>query len=268
MSRSRAHEEERRPVLLIAVGRQRVGKTVFLNTTAQFLRAHGANVVLWNADQKNVTHSLSHFHPDVAEPRSSSPEDVKAWLEQRFIELTTRGYNAIVDVGGGDTPLATLVDELPIVETLEEEGVRVVLVHVIGPETADLDYLAQFQLGRRFAPEATLLVLNKGLILTGRSEGVAFAEVKRQPAFLEALGNGAVVATFPRLPCMSEVTDKRLTFTEAMSGVAKDGKPSLSLFDKQRVVRWWTKELPKFFIEEIPEHWLPEMPLARQMAGE
>ncbi|MGB5083359.1 MAG: zeta toxin family protein [Methylocystis silviterrae] len=259
---------DRRPVLLIAVGRQRCGKTVFLNTTVQFVRAHGGNVVMWNADTMNRTHSLSLFHSDVLEPGSADQEDVKAWLEERFIDMVEKQYDALLDVGGGDTPLARLVDEVPIVSELEERGVRVVLVHLIGPERADLDYLERFLTESRLAPEATILVLNKGLVLSGRSDGVAFAEVRRHPAFLEAVGGGAVVATLPRLPCMSQVTDRGLTFLEAMTGIVKPGQAPMSFFDQSRVKNWWSRELPGFFLERIPSLWLPDMPALRAEVGE
>lgn len=46
--------EDRRPVLIIVVGRQRVGKTTLLNTTVQFIRTHGGEVVVWNADMSTL----------------------------------------------------------------------------------------------------------------------------------------------------------------------------------------------------------------------
>ena len=264
-------EEARRPVLMIAVGRQRVGKTVFLNTSIQFFRRHGAKVEIWNADTLNASHSLSLFYDDVREPGSARPEDVKTWIEGRLMDMVVERYDAILDAGGGETPLSRLVDELPVVSTLEDEGIRVVLAHLLGPETADLDYLASFLKGSRFAPKATMLVLNEGLILSQRSPEAAFAEIKRHPAFLNAVENGAVVARFPRLPCMADVTDRGLTFEDAMNGVAKDDRPPLSLFNKPRVRRWWTEDVPKLFLEEVPLAWLPDMPglgedLARETA--
>jgi hypothetical protein len=259
MLTSVSREEVRRPVLMIAVGRQRVGKTVFLNTGIQFFRKNGAKVEIWNADTLNASHSLSLFYDDVREPGSARPEEVKTWIEGRLMDMVEKRYDAILDAGGGETALSRLVDELPVVSTLEDEGIRVVLSHLLGPETADLDYLASFLKGSRFAPEATLLVLNEGLILSGRSPEAAFAEIKKHPAFLNAVKNGAVPVRFPRLPCMADVTDRGLTFDDAMNGVAKNGKPPLSLFNKPRVRRWWTEDVPKFFIEEVPLSWLPEM---------
>lgn len=250
---------DRRPVLIIVVGRQRVGKTTLLNTTVQFLRAHGGEVVVWNADKLNRTYSLSMFHRDVLEPPSADSEDVKAWLEDRFTHLVQHRYDAVLDIGGGDTPLARLVQEVPIVRTLERRGIRVLLVHVVGPEMADLDYLERFLAGSLLAPEATLIVLNDGLVLTGRSANFAFANVKQHPALADAVENGAEVVLMPKLACMSQVTDRGLTFAEAMDGVNKPGVPPLSFFDQERVATWWENDLPAFF-GSIPPLWLPAMP--------
>jgi len=259
---------ERRPVLMIAVGRQRVGKTVFLNTAIQFFRAHGANVEIWNADMLNTSHNLTVFFDDVQEPGEAGPEDVKIWLEERFLSMVENRCDAVLDVGGGDTPLARLVDELPIVSGLEDEGIRVVLVHVLGPEIADLDYLANFLEGNLFAPEATLLVLNNGLILSGRSPDSAFGAIVKHWAFSDAVRKNAKWINFPRLPCMAAVTDRELTFDEAMRRVAKNDKGPVSLFDAGRVKRWWREDVVKCF-SQIPLEWMPEMPdfAEREMIG-
>ena len=250
---------ERLPILMIVVGRQRVGKTSFLNTTAQFLRAHGAEFQIWDADTMNTTYNMSIFHEDARQPRSRDPEDIKAWLEEKFIEQVTERFDAMLDIGGGDTPLARLAQDLPIVATLESEGVRVVLVHVIGPELADLDYLERFAEDELLAPDATLIVMNSGLVLSGRSNEVAFSQILEQPAIAAAVKSGARIATMPRLICMSEVTDRGLMFEDAMNGLSKPGGTSLSLFNKVRVRQWWERELPELFFETIPPLWLPEM---------
>ena len=244
---------------MIVVGRQRVGKTTVLNTTIQFLRMHGGEVVVWNADKLNRTYSLSMFHPDTLEPPSADPEDVKAWLEDRFTHLIQHRYDAVLDIGGGDTPLARLVEEVAIVRTLERRGIRVLLVHVVGPEMADLDYLERFLAQNLFTAEATLIVLNDGLVLTGRSANFAFNSVKQHPALIDAAANGAKVVLMPKLACMSQVTDRGLLFAEAMDGVNKPGFSPLSFFDQERVATWWESDVPLFF-EAIPPLWLPLMP--------
>ena len=39
-------DSDRKPVLIIAAGRQRVSKTVFLNASAQYMKEQGSNLVL------------------------------------------------------------------------------------------------------------------------------------------------------------------------------------------------------------------------------
>lgn len=250
---------DRRPLLIIVVGRQRVGKTSLLNTTVQFVRSNGGELVVWNADRMNRTYSLSIFHPDALEPSSSEPEDGKKWLEERFAHQVKHRYDAVLDIGGGTTPLSQLVEEVPIVRALERLGVRVLVIHVIGAEMADLDYLERFLADDLLAPEATMIVLNDGLVLTGRSADSAFENVRKHPAIQGAMAAGAQVRLFPKLSCMSQVTDRHLTFADAMNGVNKPGMPPLSFFDQERVSVWWERELPKFF-GSVPPLWLPEMP--------
>jgi hypothetical protein len=259
--------DERLPILMIVVGRQRVGKTSFLNTTAQFLRAHGAEFQIWDADKMNTTYNMSIFHQDARQPQSLDPEDIKEWLEEKFMELVAERYDAMLDIGGGDTPLARLVQDVPIVSTLENEGVRVVLVHVIGPELADLDYLERFAEDELLAPDATLIVMNSGLVLSGRSNEVAFADIVRQPAISAVVRKGARVVTMPRLNCMSQVTDRGLMFEDAMNGLAKPGGTALTLFNRVRVRQWWEGELPELFFEKIPSLWLPEMRLRQEASN-
>ena len=266
MSKKPQSGKNRRPVLLVVVGRQRVGKTTVMNAIIQHLQEQGAEMVIWNADLLNVTYNLTLFHPDVIEPPSADFEDVKAWLEERIQDQIDGQYDAVLDVGGGETPLSRLVQEIPIVQTLERQGIRVVLAHVIGPEQADVDYLKHFTTHELFAPEATLIVLNAGLVLSGRSAGHAFAAINRHPVVLEALSHGAEVVMMPQLSCMSQVTDRGLTFAEAGEGVTKGDHPRLSFFDQERVAIWWSKAVPKF-IASIPPLWLPEIRVGSATPG-
>jgi len=181
-------ETDRKPVLMIVVGRQRVGKTTFLNGLSQYLRGHGATFEIWDADKVNASHNLSGFHEAALQPVSTEPADVKAWLEERFTDLMERRFDAVLDVGGGETPLARLVVEVPIATALEGEGVRVVVAHVIGPEVADLDYLDRFEQNDLFAPEATLIVMNSGLVMSGRSVDYAFQSVNRHKTIGRSIG--------------------------------------------------------------------------------
>ena len=58
---------DRPPMLWVALGRQRVGKTALLNTAVQYFRGLGNLVRVWNADQQNRSHTLGLFFKDAEE---------------------------------------------------------------------------------------------------------------------------------------------------------------------------------------------------------
>ncbi|MDE1905506.1 MAG: FAD-binding oxidoreductase [Rhodospirillales bacterium] len=247
---------DRMPILWIAMGRQRVGKTALLNTAVQYFRAAGNPIRVWNADQQNRSHTLSLFFPDAEEVPNAGLEDGKAWIEGRIEDLIQHRYDAVLDVGGGATGFSRLVQEVPLLEAIEGSAVRVVGLFCIGPEKADLDYLEQFAEVDMFMPTASVIVMNGGLVLSGRSVSGAFKPILEHPAIDAATKKGAQFAVMPALNCMSQVTDRGLTFAEAANGHAKSGGAPLSFFDKLRVNRWWTQDVPAFF-ESFPREWLP-----------
>ena len=164
----------KRSRLWVAVGRQRVGKTALLNTAVQYFRALGSHIEVWNADQQNRTHSLSTFFGDAATPPPGGLADAKLWIEQRLIDQGRHRYHAVLDAGGGWTGFSSLVEEVPVLAALGERGIDVIGLFCVGPEQADLDYLEHFADSEVFLPEATVIVLNAGLVLSGRSAIGAF----------------------------------------------------------------------------------------------
>lgn len=256
MTKSRITVPDRAPILIIGLGRQRVGKTVLLNSAAQYFHGLGNPIRVWNADQQNRSHTLSTFFPDAEEISGGGIEDGVAWMEARIEHQVANGYDAVLDVGGGATGFTKLIQEVPLLEAIDSSLLRIVGIFCIGPERADLDYLEQFAQDERFLPTATVIVLNAGLVLSGRSAKMAFAPIIESPPLQRALSRGAKIAVMPPLACMSQVTDRALTFSEAMSGASKGDAGPLSFFDRARVNLWWTRGMPEFF-QSIPAEWLP-----------
>jgi hypothetical protein len=246
-------------VLWVAVGRQRVGKTTLLNTAIQYFRAHGSSIEIWNADQQNRTHSLSTFFPDALVPPGGGLMDNRMWIEQRLVDQSQRGYHAVLDAGGGATGFSNLIEDVPILDILKASNIHVVAVYNLGTEQADLDFMTQCAESGLFVPERTVIVLNAGLVLSGRSAANAFAPIMEHDALKAATRGGAKVVMMPALSCMSEVTDRGLTFAEAASGIVRPGQTPMSLFDPVRVREWWTKKVPQFF-GQFPPEWLPMTP--------
>ncbi len=245
-----------RSLLWVALGRQRVGKTALLNATVQYFRSLGSPMEAWNADQQNRTHSLSTFFPEASVPPEGGLIDGRRWIEEKLADQGQRRYHAVLDAGGGWTGFSSLVQEVPVLEALESRGTDVIGLFIVGPEQADLDYLDQFAESGSFLPKATAIVLNEGLVLSGRSARGAFASVTGSPVVKAAIARGAQIVEMPALSCMSEVTDRGITFAKAAMGEVKPGQAPMSLFDPVRVREWWTKKMPAFF-GQFPPQWLP-----------
>lgn len=247
---------EAMPLQITALGRGRVGKTAFLNALIQHAARRGIALTVWNADLRNTTHSLTLFHPDALQPQHDDFDEIKRWLEARMQEQSQGRFHTVLDVGGGDRLIKKLAQEVRLVHTLQRMGIWPVAVHVIGPEKADLDYLKELSEDGLFMPEATLIVLNGGLISNGRSARSAFDEILAHPVLRQAVKAGAKVARMPGLPCMLQVTDRGLTFDEAAEGMCQQGQEPLSFFDQERVAIWWRTEMPAFFAS-LPADWFP-----------
>lgn len=257
----------RRRLLLVALGRQRVGKTALLNTTVQYFRAQGSEIEVWNADQQNRTHSLSTFFADASVPPDGGLMDTRGWIESKLKEQAEHGYHAVLDAGGGFTGFSALVEDVPVISTLGAQGTDVIGLFCIGAEQADLDYLDSFSKTEAFMPEATMIVMNAGLVLSGRSPKAAFAPIMENAVLKAAVARGAKIAVFPTLTCMAAVTDRGLTFEEAADGKLKPGQQPMSMFDPTRVREWWTKKVPEFF-GKFPPEWLPAVRSASAVAAE
>jgi hypothetical protein len=246
-------------VATIIGGRGRVGKTVVANAIVQFCQKNGANLGIWNGDRQNETHNLNIFHAETARPLSDDPEEKRLWLETCFDHQARERFDSILDLAGGDPVIRHLAKEARLLRTLERRGIKTVSWQVLGAEIADLDYLKLSMDGGLFMPEATLLVLNTGLVRSGRSVEAAFGEVTSHPVFMEALSRGALSVWFPALICMSALSDRGLTFNQAIRGIVKDGQEPLTFFDQSRAEIFWEDAVPEFF-SQIPADWLPTMP--------
>lgn len=265
---SRAGAADRRPMLWVALGRQRVGKTVVLSAVAQFFRARGVALEVWNADQQNRSHSLSRFFPDALSPGDGGGlADGRDWIMERVDALAAasaegggdgagRARMAVLDVGGGFTGFSTLAERVPLDEVLASAGVRAVGLFVVGPERADLDYLEHFAADGRFLPAATAIVLNEGLVEEGRSATRTFAAAVAHGAVQDALARKAVVVRFPVLGCVSQVADGGLTYEAVLRGEYGPGQRRLGLFPTAEVRRFWSRDLPRF-LAQFPPAWLP-----------
>jgi len=254
----RAPGDGRMSTTAFICGRGRVGKTVVANTYVQFCRPRGARLEAWNSDRQNETHTLSVFHSDASRPATDGASEKGYWFEANLDRQARERFDAVLDMAGGDPMVRHLARDVRLVETMKRRGLRAVAWHVLGPEPADLDYLKLSMEGQLFAPPATLVVVNTGVLVSGRSAELAFADVCSHRVVVDALDRGAKLVRFPSLECMSAIIDQGLTFAEAMRGVTKPGCQPMTFLDQTRVEIFWKDHIPAFFAE-IPSEWLPAM---------
>lgn len=248
--------DDRQPILMVVFGRKRVGTTILVNAIVQYWRAQGHAIRVWNADHLNHIHALRHIIPDVEVAPGADLQDAKDWVAAQMTHLIRHRYDAVLDIGNGVTEFTQLVNERGIREALEHSGIRMVGSCCLGPDMIDLDFLDQVGAIDDCALPASMIVLNNAMVARGRPEDGAFEWLLEHEAVQRAFERGAPMAFMPALSCMREVTDRRLTFPQAMTGDISTGARPLSLFDRSRVKLWWTGKMRKFF-QRWPSEWMP-----------
>ena len=174
------------------IGRGRTGKTMFARWLHEKVSQAGAAAIIAALDPAN--RSLRRFFDDVAEPPSTDTDETRDWLWALLQAALTGGHNAIVDLGGGNTALTSLVGEYPrLADHLSEGGLEPVAAYTVGTDPEDLTVLEiNEQLG--FRPRATLIILNE---IAGKR--ARFAEVQAHPTYRAAIDRGAVQLWMPPL---------------------------------------------------------------------
>ncbi len=219
------------------IGRGKTGKTTGIRWAAEAAILAGTTLLMADLDPTNDT--FSKYIDNVARPpEASDPALSLKWLDKLLQHALQHRLSLLVDLGGGDTTLRRLVEQLPdLVEMAEAQGFAIVLFYTAGPQEEDLSPLATME-GLGFRPSATAIVLNEAMADLGDSPLQAFARVLRHSAFLAAIGRGAVPIWMPRLLPAQQVEIRRLHFRDAAAGELGQGKTPLGPFDRSRVLNW------------------------------
>lgn len=245
------------PPVWFLIGAGWSGKTLLARWLGWRSAEEGRSAVLAALDPQNRT--LPAFFEGVAQPPNADPAQTARWLRELVGWLMTEKAAGILDMGGGDTSLAALIDNTPVVASeMEEAGVAPVAAYLLGPRVDDLASLETFE-GRGFKPKATAIILNEGRVDAGMEREEAFARVLRHSAVKRALDRGAVQVWLPRLDppeLAQEIEAKRLAFGLARDGLVPAGKtfPPIGGLNRAAVRRW----LERMEAEFAPvRSWLP-----------
>jgi hypothetical protein len=219
------------------IGRGKTGKTTGIRWAAEAAILAGTTLLMADMDPTNDT--FSKYIDNVARPHEASdPALALKWLDRLLQHALQHRLSLLVDLGGGDTTLRRLVEQLPdLVEMAEAQGFAIVLFFTAGPQEEDLSPLATME-GLGFRPSATAIVLNEAMADLGDSPPQAFARVLRHSAFLAAVARGAIPIWMPRLLPAQQIEIRRLHFQGAAAGEVGHGKTPLGPFDRSRVLSW------------------------------
>ena len=227
-----------RPKIILLAGRGKTGKTTAIRWMAELALSNDRQLLMGDLDPTNA--SFSTYFQGVHRPADvDSPAVMLNWLEQFLSHAMRHRQTAVVDLGGGDTTLRRLVDELPdLAQMAADEGSALVMFYHVGPQVDDLSPLATME-ERGFQPEATAIVMNEAGIDPGLTREQAFARIHKHRVFRAAVERGAVPVWMPRLLVADAIEARRLHFLPTRDGATgPDGKPALGAFDRARLRSW------------------------------
>jgi len=226
--------------LWFLIGAGQTGKTTFARWAAPRAFAHGRTPVQAAFDPSNRT--LVDFFDNVHQPPSGDPASALGFLRDVIQFLMKTPTTALLDMGGGDTSLLRLAQDVPgIGKTMAADGVAPVAAYFFGPRVDDLAVLAAMQ-AAAFRPAATVLILNFGRVSDGEDASRVFAPLRAHSIFRAAVDAGAVVIDMPRLEprVARDVERRRLQFADARDGLVPEGKKVTPIggLDRSYVRRW------------------------------
>lgn len=230
------------PRLIVAGGRGKVGKSVLLRYSIERHLVRGNTPVIADADRTNAT--LAAFFPAAIRPKSAEDGDVREWLNTLLDDQAEHRRTIYLDLGGGDLSLHAWARELDLVAFLQENGVIPVLIHCLGSDIDDLAYLRDLE--QVFAPPHTAILLNEGLVPANKAPLTAFEPTLDHQVFKAAIARGASVVRMPRLGCMQQIEQRRLTFE-----AASERSSGLGLTTCQ-MVKVWRRQLDKTLEPILP----------------
>jgi hypothetical protein len=224
-----------KPKLVFVIGRGKTGKTTFLRWVAETALDQDRAFLMADIDPTNA--SFSSYFPDVSRPDGHDPIEVRNWV-QRFIAYAVENKTtAVIDLGGGDTALRSLLSEMPtLLAEVEAAGLAVVAYYMCGPQPDDLAPLVTMT-SHGFAPKARALIFNEGVADAGQPRAQAFAEILAHSVVQQETQAGTLSLWMPRLYAAATVENNRASFAQARDG---DTSRPINMFDKARVKTWLT----------------------------
>lgn len=230
-----------KPKVMFLIGEGATGKTTYARWLGERAEQRDGEIppVLVSVDPRK--RDLSQYHPATLQPAGNNAAIVVAYLEKLFLRLLEVKRSAVIDLGGGDTALLSLLAQTSgLHQMLEDGGIEPVAMYFLSPRVSDLTPLVAMERAG-FKPRATALLLNIGRADSSDVEGL-FSSLRRQPAYLAAVERGAVEVWFPKLHAAKAIEERQVGFWRALNnGPGGVAAAPLNIFDRRRVGDWLGK---------------------------
>src|ERR1700761_5358629 len=119
--------------IIFVIGRGKTGKTTFLRWMAEQALDETRPFLMADIDPTNA--SFSSYFPNVSRPVGYDPVEVREWLLRFIAYALEQRTTAIIDLGGGDTALRSLLTEMPtIFADIQAAGLAPVAFYMCGPQ--------------------------------------------------------------------------------------------------------------------------------------
>jgi hypothetical protein len=229
--------------MVLALGRGKSGKTLWVRWLIEMMRARGVNPVVLDADTDEV--GLSRYEEGAARPREFGDGEETWW------------WTAVLEGGSGCPVVADCSHNTGVIDRVHSEafdfhgldvrdryaeiGFDVTKVCFFAPDVDDAE--AFMTNGARVTATDTLLVLNEG-VGDGRRGSHQFDGVRAHPAVREAIEHGAGVAWMPALRS-NLAADREIRSLIAFSKLGVEGQEPLVF--KRLAMRMWLEKMETAF---------------------
>ena len=221
------------PSFITSSGRGYAGKT----TIERLILERATHSVLV-ADADRTNKGVGAYAPGALKPASSDDTDVRELVTTLLDRVIVERTFGMLDLGAGDRTLPDLAYELQLARFLTENGVRPVLIHMLGPDRADLDMLKVLELPGVFSPPDTAIFFNSRLLTKGARPDVFQRMIDEEPVLQRIIERGAHVAVMPTLAPAAAIEALGTSFRDAARGIAPSGKTPLGPTARQQVTLW------------------------------
>ena len=238
-----------RSKIIFVIGRGKTGKTTLLRWMAEQALDDKRAFLMADIDPTNA--SFSSYFPNVSRPAGYDPVEVREWLLRFIAYAIEQRTTAIIDLGGGDTALRSLLTEMPtIFADIQGAGLAPVALYMCGPQPDDLAPIVTLS-SHGFAPDARAIVFNEGVAEAGLTPGT---ELRRGGGPSDgAQGDSGRCADFVDAQVVRGCGRGEPADVLCCSARRQD-RGRLNMFDRTRVRAWLEAMVHRF--SGVPS-WMP-----------